>query len=183
MAWTHDNSTALPDGDDGLTLPATLRADLGELCGRSVEVPGWVDEAVLGAARGRLGAQAGRRTASPALPREGGGSVVRRIGAVLAVAAAIALVVWLGQFAFGPADEGAQKTGPRADRPVVPAGPADVNGDGVIDILDAYVLQRRIERARLLQEQWDLTGDGVIDDDDVHAIAHQSVRLAGGPRS
>ena len=60
------------------------------------------------------------------------------------------------------------------------AGPGDINGDGYVDVLDAYLLQRRIEAAGDLDAQWDFTRDGRIDRADVNAIATVAVKLSGG---
>ncbi|MEO1129230.1 MAG: dockerin type I domain-containing protein [Planctomycetota bacterium] len=57
------------------------------------------------------------------------------------------------------------------------AHPLDYDGDGVIDILDAFALARTIETQVAIEPMWDLNGDGVIDDDDVVVIAQAAVRL------
>jgi hypothetical protein len=57
------------------------------------------------------------------------------------------------------------------------AHPLDYDGDGVIDILDAFALARTIENELAIEPMWDLNGDGVIDDDDVVVIAQAAVRL------
>jgi hypothetical protein len=56
----------------------------------------------------------------------------------------------------------------------------DVNRDGRVDILDAFVLSRRISSGGVQGIQWDLNRDGVIDKRDVDLIAKRAVRLAKG---
>lgn len=59
----------------------------------------------------------------------------------------------------------------------VPAETADLTGDGVIDVLDAFALARAIESGATPDPAWDLTRDGVIDESDVDAIARAAVSL------
>jgi anti-sigma-K factor RskA len=96
-----------------------------------------------------------------------------RIGAGLAAAAVLALAVRL----FVP-----QKV---AMAPVALAHPqltqvADVNHDGTVDILDAYIVARQIARHEPLDPAWDINGDGVVDQKDVDLIAGMAVRVDGG---
>lgn len=98
-------------------------------------VPAEVDEAILAAARARIAA---RRRAW---------IVLRRVSiAATAAAAAIGLAVWIGQgglrstttaemniAALTPADQ------------VAPADPKDIDRNGHIDILDAFMLARRLD--------------------------------------
>jgi len=55
----------------------------------------------------------------------------------------------------------------------------DVTRDGRVDIVDAYILARRIESRppHDLPASWDLTGDGRIDHADVNRIASRAVAL------
>jgi len=57
--------------------------------------------------------------------------------------------------------------------------PADVDGSGRIDIVDAYVLALRLERGEAVDERWDVTGDGKVDQSDVDEIARLSVAVGG----
>ena len=54
---------------------------------------------------------------------------------------------------------------------------ADLNGDGAVDIMDAFALARRIEAGKTGP---DLNGDGQINQQDVEIIADRAVRLNGG---
>lgn len=58
-----------------------------------------------------------------------------------------------------------------------PAMRADLNGDGAVDIMDAFALARRIEAG---ESGPDLNGDGRIDQQDVEVIASRAVSLNGG---
>ena len=52
----------------------------------------------------------------------------------------------------------------------------DINGDGQVDILDAFALAKSIEAGKG-SGALDQNGDGKIDDGDVRAIASAAVRL------
>jgi Dockerin type I domain len=54
----------------------------------------------------------------------------------------------------------------------------DVDGSGRIDIVDAYLLARRLETQSKLEPHWDLSGDGKIDEGDVKAVAASAVSVS-----
>ena len=56
----------------------------------------------------------------------------------------------------------------------------DIDGNGRVDILDAFQLARRIEARGPVDVQWDLNGDGRVDKDDVNLVASAAVRLDKG---
>lgn len=56
---------------------------------------------------------------------------------------------------------------------------ADVNGDGAIDILDAFKLARTLEEKTPLAQGWDLNSDGVVNRADVDEAARMAVSLGG----
>ncbi len=58
--------------------------------------------------------------------------------------------------------------------------PADVDGNGRIDILDAYKLARHVEGAGSLDMRWDQNHDGKVNADDVDLVASAAVRLDKG---
>ncbi len=58
--------------------------------------------------------------------------------------------------------------------------PADVDGNGRIDILDAYKLARHVEGAGKLDMRWDQNHDGAVNADDVDLVASAAVRLDKG---
>jgi len=82
------------------------------------------------------------------------------------LAAAAALVVAVVPLRLSP-----------PEAPVAAAGPADVNGDGVVDIIDALVLAQAVEGRRETLPIWDLNHDQQIDNRDVEQIAMAAVRL------
>ncbi len=58
--------------------------------------------------------------------------------------------------------------------------PADVDGNGRIDILDAYRLARHVEGAGKPDMRWDQNHDGAVNADDVDLVASAAVRLDKG---
>lgn len=61
------------------------------------------------------------------------------------------------------------------------ATPADIDGNGRVDILDAYVMARGLANASTdLDPAWDINADGTIDQRDIDAVAQSAVRLKGG---
>ncbi len=137
-------------------------------------VPAEVDEAILTAARARIAA---RRRAW---------IVLRRVSiAATAAAAAIGLAVWIGQ--GGPQSTPSAEMNIAALTPadhVAPTDPKDIDRNGHINILDAFMLARRLdERLRTTagrSPDWDINGDGVVDQGDVDAVAMAAVSLKGG---
>ncbi len=57
---------------------------------------------------------------------------------------------------------------------------ADVDGNGRIDILDAYKLARHVEGAGSLDMRWDQNHDGAVNAADVDLVASAAVRLDKG---
>lgn len=53
----------------------------------------------------------------------------------------------------------------------------DINGDGKVDILDAFALARSLQSRSGAAQTWDVNGDGVVDDRDVDLIAHAAVAV------
>jgi hypothetical protein len=135
-----------------------LRRDLQGLFQPPGPVPSRVDDAILNQAR--------RRLARPH-PR-----IIRLRWAAGMVAAAA--VVVLGVVLFN---------NPQSSRPVLAEGRADVDGNGRVDILDAFRLARDIEARGPADSRWDLNGDGRVDREDVDLIAYAAVRLGPGPQA
>jgi len=179
-----------------------LRAALSRLSACRVVVPQPVDEAICRAAREHLAgdeaAQAGIREAAaqiskPALspipqsaelaeawqPREKSwitplGDQLQKLfgrwrfaawGGVAVAIIAVGVLVWLG------------------GHPRLAARPEDLNGDGVVDMLDAFALARELRDDPASHPQFDFNGDGVLDQQDVQALAARAVRLEDGGRS
>lgn len=185
-----------PSEDDRLQVPVSqeLVSDMRRLYPSAGPVPAEVDEAILAAARARIAA---RRRAW---------IVLRRVSiAATAAAAAIGLAVWIGQ--------GGLRSTPTAEMNIAAltpadhvahADPKDIDRNGHIDILDAFMLARHIEKKRdrfVFQEpggdrdeqrmpqktnlsrfsgEWDFNGDGVVDQGDVDGVAMAAVSLKGG---
>ena len=55
--------------------------------------------------------------------------------------------------------------------------PGDVDGSGTVDIVDAYLLSRRLGPAGRAEESWDLNRDGRLDRADVDAVARLAVAV------
>jgi hypothetical protein len=139
-------------------IPDRLRQDLQGLFQPSGPVPARVDKAILDQAHRRL-----------VKPRR---LVIRlRWAAGIATAAA---VITLGAVLFNP--QSAIKN-PQSSRPALAEGRADVDGNGRVDILDAFRLARNIEARGPADPRWDLNGDGRVDKDDVDVVAAAAVRL------
>ncbi|MEX2215787.1 MAG: dockerin type I repeat-containing protein [Phycisphaeraceae bacterium] len=152
--------------------PAALKAQLRAMYGRPVTVSRSVDDAVKAAARRAFA----EPVTEPAGTRRIG--VLYRIAGVFAAAAAIALVLILsGVFTSSNESPDDRLANERPQATMHSALAADVNSDGRVNIIDAYLLQRRIERNQALDSQWDLDGNGAVDRRDVQAIATAAVRI------
>ena len=138
--------------------PQRLIDDLAALYGAEVPVPPHVDEAIAARARQRF---VGLRRSR----------LVLRLVEVGAAAAAILLVFWLVDFGPQP-----QQPGPATARA---ADKHDLDGNGRVNILDAFVLARHVESAAVPRSEWDLNGDGLVDRQDVDAVAMAAVTLDG----
>jgi predicted anti-sigma-YlaC factor YlaD len=57
----------------------------------------------------------------------------------------------------------------------------DVNGDGRLDVLDAFALARAVESGTA-RPAWDVNRDGAVDGRDVDAVAAAAVALGGDGR-
>lgn len=152
--------------------PKALTDDLSALFGADASVPPAVDVAVLAAAR-------------QAIARRGRARIAFRWAAAVAAAAAVLLLaIHFAPSLHSPASR--EATAPKASRPSAAAAEAlvlareDINGDGRVDILDAFALARSIEAQRKLRGEWDVNGDGVVDKWDVQAIAAAAVSLKKG---
>ena len=145
-------------------VPDRLRRDLGDLFQPPGAIPAQVDKSILDQARRRL-----------AKPRP---LIVRLRWA--AGIGAVAAVIILGFILFNP--QSAIKS-PQSRPPALAEGRADIDGNGRVDILDAFRLARRIESRGPADPKWDLNGDGRIDRDDVDLVAAAAVRLGSGAQA
>jgi hypothetical protein len=136
-----------------------LAAALKELPGGAVAVPPALDRAILADARAGFARRRRFRLA------------VAWAGASAAAAAAVAILVINLRFERVPTTPVAT-TGPHS-----PSG--DIDGNGRVDILDAFVLSRKID-ARSATAPDDFNADGAVDQKDVDAVAALAVRLPAG---
>jgi hypothetical protein len=139
---------------------AALKAALADVSRPGPSVPPELDRAILSEARRSFAARR-RRWA-----------IAQRIGAGLAAAAVLTIAVRVFVPAF-------RLSAPPSQRPQL-AQAADINRDGKVDILDAFIVARHIARGEALDPAWDINGDGVVDQKDVDLIAHLAVRADGG---
>jgi len=152
---------------DPLDAPHGLREDLRKLHSDRMFVPQEIDDAVLAAAREHL---------APLRQRSRFGRwFAVGSGAGVAVAATVALIIWIGSGGFDQ---------PRDEQTLADAAAVeDIDGNGRVNILDAFTLARRLEREGPLDASLDITGDGRVDEADVDAIASRAVALNGDRRS
>jgi hypothetical protein len=123
-----------------------------------VEIPPGVDRSVLSRARKALMER--RR------PRVFFFRPWARAAAALLVAAALG--IWISTWDRVPFFSGRD--------------PGDIDRSGGVDIVDAYILARRIRGGEPLDAAWDVNGDGRVDREDVDEIARQSVSISGRPQ-
>ena len=160
--------------------PEQFRAALARTQSRRVVVPPTLDEAVMRAAREHLKSASNK---APDRPRPAvaahslweelcagiaalrGGRHLAAFAAVMVTMVAAGSLVWL-------------TVHPRAA-----ARLEDLNGDGQVDMLDAFALAREIQQGQTPHSQLDLNGDGVVDERDVQVLAARAVRLEKGERS
>ena len=138
--------------------PGRLSDDLKTLFEPKTPVAGRVDRVVMDAARRRLTRPSPRR---------------RRLW--IAGISAAAAVVLLAVVLSGPWQTESTSL---SDNTV--QMPADVDGNGRIDILDAYRLARHVEGAGWLDMRWDQNHDGAVNAADVDLVASAAVRLDKG---
>ena len=154
-----------PDENGNLRAPKRLVDELGALFRVDVHVPPEVDDRLLNIARRRI------------VHRRPHVRVLRWAGmAAAAAAAAVLIVVMVG------APDGRS---PLVMEPYRVAGVdgqgQDLDGNGRVDILDAFKLARCIEAAdQPMCNKWDMNGDGAVDRGDVDVIAMAAVSLNGG---
>ena len=155
--------------DDDRLSPA-FRKDLGSLY-RPPGVPAERDQAILGLAR-----RHSRRSGLPKLVRWSA-----RAAAVLAAGVGIYLLAQQLTPKPPAAPSSPQESLPGfAILPTLPARPEDVDGNGQVNILDAFALARRLEQAQVLEPQWDMNHDGRVDRRDVDNVAYAAVKLPAG---
>jgi hypothetical protein len=150
--------------ESGLTAPPRLISALKQVSGRGTFIPPTVDESVLRVARRHLDR-----------PQRGRLISFRFMPWAIAAGAAAVVIGLLAHF-------GARWNSPASRQPAYAR--EDLNRDGRVDMLDAFVLARQIKTGRgAAAPGLDLNGDGAVDERDAAVIAAHSVRLEKGGRS
>ncbi len=170
MNKSPHNQTGPSDSD----LPERLVTDLQTSYRTATDVPRELDETILAAARTRL--QTGRESTAAS----------RWVDWLAALRAA-----WQWQ----PAARWSFATGAALlllaavlidlEAPRVPGGTdaitaivrEDLDGNGRVNIADAFLLARALENHAPYRHQWDMNGDGRVGREDVDAIAAVAVNL------
>ncbi len=151
-----------PHPDSEPTLPDDLIADIADLYAPPSGVPDEVDDEILFTAKEQLGNA--RRS--------------WRWGLVGVLAASIALVFGIELIMQPRRSMRQTETYVRQQAPAIVR--EDIDGSGRVDILDAFLMARRIEIDKQSKAEWDINQDGRINQADVDAVALTAVRLNGG---
>ena len=56
----------------------------------------------------------------------------------------------------------------------------DIDGNGSVNIIDAYIMDRRLMSGVAMPKKLDLNGDGYIDREDINTIVKTAVSLGKG---
>ncbi|MBI5364999.1 MAG: hypothetical protein HZA53_17610 [Planctomycetes bacterium] len=144
--------------EDDPKLPASLETGLGELFRPRAGERTELDQRVARAAREHFDAR--RRV----LPGPGNPPFAR----TWALRAAAVLVLALGGWVLVRSISNGLRTQDVAR--------ADRDGNGRVDVLDAFQLAREVERG-VAEARWDVDGNGRVDREDAHAIAVLAVRI------
>ena len=141
-----------------------FRSDLRGLFEPSGSVPPQVDKAILDQARHRL-----------AKPRP----MILRLRWATGIAAAAAVIA-IGVLLYHGSGYDNHPSSIINHRSAAAERWTDLDGNGRVDILDAFQLAKQIESHGLADSKWDINGDGRIDREDVDAVAFAAVRLDKG---
>lgn len=166
----------MPDPDEPFdSLPPAIIDALRDLDGPSVLPDAQRDADVLSGARQHLAgvAQVQRKRRNLRLFFAGGA------GSAVAAAAMITIVVFVGNPGNTPPAE-APSIATHDKQGQSKAG-GDLDANGSVDILDAYLLAKHIERNNTAKA-YDVNADGLIDQRDIDWIANQAVALNTGER-
>lgn len=147
-----------------------FRKDLRALFEPPGAVPQQVDKTIADMAKTRL------RESKHGTPR-------RLIVPVRWAAVAAAAVIVLGTILYTTVTHNKPQSAihnPKSVGPGLAEGRADIDGNGRVDILDAFRLARDVESRGQAEMKWDLNGDGVVDHKDVDLVAFAAVRLDKG---
>ncbi len=147
------------DNEPDLRVSERFSEDLGRLFAPDRPIPSDIDRAVAEAARRHFARPERRlRWLRWAVP------------ATAAAAIAVTCLWWIYP-------EAAPLVAPS---PQLSQAATDIDGNGRVDILDAFALARHIEASQPTESVWDFNSDGLIDRRDVDTVALAAVRLNKG---
>lgn len=139
--------------------PPRLKAGLAEIFGPAPAIAQSMDDRILSAVR----EQSIRRNRMR-------WTIRYAIGSVAAAAAVVLIAIKMN----------------RQDQPVindpapVVATAEDFNRDGSVDMIDAFLMARKVAAKESLAREWDFNHDGAVDTRDVDVVAFAAVKLKGG---
>ena len=142
-------------------LPEGIRRALAGLDGPQLEIPREIDAKILSEAKAGF------------LRRRRFWLAARFAGGIAAAAAVVLIAFHL----FAPGG-GSNHSAVATNHRLTLTEAADINHDGRVDIVDAYILAQKISRHEPLDPAWDLNGDGVVDQKDVDLIAGIAVQTS-----
>ncbi len=134
----------------------TIRVSIRQTFDNKAAVPDHADQAMQSLIREQA-ERVRREQRRPVILRFG------RIAAAAALVLALGLAVYFSRF-----------TGPKKPSSL---SPHDIDGNGRVDIADAFTMNRRIRSTDSLPETWDFNQDGRVDFRDVDVVAEQAVQL------
>ncbi len=149
------------ENEPDLKVSERFSEDLGRLFAPDRPIPSAIDRAVAEAARRHF-----------ARPQRRLWWLRWAVPATAAAAIAIACLWWTH-----PGDAPPVAPSPRLSQATAET---DIDGNGRVDILDAFMLARHIEARQPMEAMWDFNSDGLIDRRDVDTVALAAVRLNKG---
>jgi len=174
---------------ENLKAPPRLAAALRQLPKKPIFVPPTVDEALMKAARQHLGPAERKRLGWFRLLPWSVATAGLAAVVLLALPHAKEKLRGPGRSTISRSTKSVPGESEQGDSGMQPQshGPAyvreDLNGDGKIDILDAFLLAKKLRGVPFSDPNLDLNGDGVIDHRDVETIAARAVSLERRGRS
>lgn len=163
------------------TLPPKLAEQLREQAERRVFVPPEVDQRIADEARAHLSGQAGEAGASTARRRRSAAWWLPRIATAAGLVIAIGILSREMGLPSRIMNAGDEPTPQVANEPLA----GDIDGDGVVDIVDAYLIARDVAKTEAAGDEagptrWalDINEDGSVDRGDARTLAMRIVDLS-----